>query len=735
MNKHLKMDEAATTHRLDDTRQGLVGRPLDRQEGPLKVSGLARYAHEWNLPGTAYGVLVRAPFARGTITSFGRDAVLEMAGVLDVITDERLLRNPAQGTAGEAPAQGPTEVFYAGQPVALVVADSFEAARHGAQSLKLSWDAKEPALDAEAAETDGNEDFTQGDLDTAMKEAEVSVDAVYRTPGHNSAAMEPHCAAATWDGDALTLYASYQMLNYNVDEVADSLGIDPGKVRIHAAYVGGGFGSKLGVSPETVAAAIAAKEIGRPVVVALTRPQVFEATMRRSETRQRLRLAAKADGTLTGIGHEALVSNLEGEEFAEPVTQSTHFLYAGEHRKLSIDIARLNRTCAGSVRAPGEAVGMPTLENAMDELAEKLDMDPVELRMRNLPDRHPEEDIPFSSHTYAEAMKVGAKQFGWDKRNRTPGGQREGEWLIGHGMAGASRVNMIGKASARVTLDLDEGGDVLAVVETDMTDIGTGTYTVLAQVAGEMLGLPMKQVTTRLGDSSLPKGAGSGGSWGASSSGSAVFLACEALRSEMSRRLDVREEDLALQDGTATAGNVRRTLKEILADGAMSAEGTVEPGDTASAVAQASYGAYFCEVAVNAVTGETRVRRMTGVFGAGRILNEKTATSQCYGGMTWGIGMALTEELMHDPRDGRIVNHNLAEYHVPVNLDVPQLDVILLDERDDWACPIQTKGIGELGFCGGAGAVLNAIYNATGVRVRDYPATLDKLLEGLPEVI
>lgn len=733
MTKIFTMDAPVTAHRLDQMKQGLIGQPVDRPDGPLKVTGTATYAHEWNLEGTAYGVLVRAPFARGTITSFETKKVEAMEGVVAVITDARLLRNPAQGTANEAPIQGPTDVHYLGQPVALVVADTFEAARHGAQSLTMSWEASEGTFDPETATTEEGEDYNQGDLDAAMGASHASVDEIYRTAGHNSAAMEPHCSAASWDGDDLTLYGSYQMLNYNVNELSDALGIDVGHVHMVSPYVGGGFGSKLGLAPEAVAAALAAKEIGRPVVVALTRPQVFEATMRRSETRQRLRLAADEKGTLTGIGHEALVSNLEGETFSEPVTQSTHFLYAAEHRKLAIDIARLNRTCAGSVRAPGEAVGMPTLENAMDELAEKLEMDPVDLRKRNLPDRHPEDDIPFSSRKYAEAMDAGAKAFGWDQRNRTPGKLREGEWLIGHGMAGASRVNMIGEASARVTLDLDDAGQPHATVETDMTDIGTGTYAILSQIAGEMLGLPMAQITTKLGDSRLPKGPGSGGSWGASSSGSALFLACEQMRDDIARKLDVKSDQLELKDGEASAGNVKRALAEVLDGGAMSAEGTIKPGDAGSDVSQSSYGAYFCEVAVNAVTGETRVRRMTGAFGAGRILNHKTATSQCYGGMTWGIGMALTEELVHDPRDGHIVNHDLAEYHVPVNLDVPQLEVILLDERDDWACPIQTKGIGELGFCGAAGAVVNAIYNATGVRVRDYPVTLDKLIDHLPE--
>jgi|TARA_R100000501_G_scaffold13151_3_gene24081 xanthine dehydrogenase YagR molybdenum-binding subunit len=737
MTRTMTMDRPDERRRLDDMSQGLVGRPLDRPDGPLKVSGTATYAHEWNVPNAAYGVLVRAPFSNGRLRRIDSAATEALDGVVGVFTGEKFLRNPAQGGADEAPVQGTETVQYLGQPVALVVADTFEQARHGAQNLAMEWTAENGVFDpeAQAADAEEQEDETvdQGDLDGAMRAAAFTVDEVYRTPCHNSAAMEPHCSIAEWDGEDLLLRGSYQMLNYNVNELADSLGIDAARVRMLSPYVGGGFGSKLGIAPEAVAAALAAKQLQRPVVVALSRQQVFDMTMRRSETRQHIRLACDADGILTGLGHEGLVSNLPEEEFAEPITQSTHFLYGGANRKLGIDLVRLNRTCAGSVRAPGEAVGMPALENAMDELAEKLGMDPVELRKRNLPDKHPEEDIPFSSRKYTEAMDEGARRFGWSERNMKPGQLREGDWLIGHGMAGASRVNILSKAEARVTMGSDDDG-VFATVETDMTDIGTGTYAILSQIAGEMLGLPMERVRTQLGDSEFPKGPGSGGSWGASSSGSAVYLACEEMRAEICQRLSCEEADLTLKDGDAIAGNRKTSLAELIGGGGqISAVGRIEPGKTMKESAQSSYGAYFCEVAVDRVTGETRVRRMTGVFGAGRILNEKTATSQCYGGMSWGIGMALTEELVHDLRDGHIVNRDLAEYHIPVNLDVPQLDVVLLDERDDWACPLQSKGIGELGLCGAAASVINAIYNATGVRVRDYPATLDKLLDGLPD--
>ena len=730
MTRHLVMDEPATKRVLDELPQSLTGKPMDRPDGPKKVTGTATYAHEWNLPGTVHGVLVRATVPKGKVTAIDKDAVMKLPGVLGVFNDERFLRNPAQGTANEAPIQGPDEIAYLGQPIALVVAETFEQARHGAHRLQMRYDvAADGVFDPEATnvphERPEDDQLDQGDLDAAMKQAVSVVDQVYRTPGHNSAAMEPHCSIASWEGDKLTLRGSYQMLNYNINELADSLKIDAEDIRMLSPFVGGGFGSKLGISAEAVAAAIAAKELGKPVVVALSRQQVFETVMRRSESRQHIRLAADADGKLIGLGHDSLVSNLPGEDFYEPVMQATHFIYTGENRRMNMEVARVNRICAGSVRAPGEAIGMVALENAMDELADISGIDPVELRKRNIPEMHPETGQGYSSRPFAEALDEGARRFGWDKRNAKPAQTRDGEWWMGMGMASAARVNMLKEAKARVTLNADG----TATVETDMSDPGTGTYAILTQIAADMLGLPGDKVETVLGDSDLPKGSGSGGSFGASSSGSAVFLACQDIRTQLAQKMGIAEDDLKLDGGKA--GDM--ALADALGGDAIIGNGHIEPGETSKDKRQATYGSYFAEVGVNAVTGETRVRRLTAVFGAGRILNEKTATSQCYGGCIWGIGMALHEELLFDTRDGHLVNHDLAEYHVPVNLDVPQIDVHLLEERDDWASPIQAKGIGELGLCGAAAAVTNAIYNATGVRVREYPVTLDKLLDQLPE--
>lgn len=542
--------------------------------------------------------------------------------------------------------------------------------------------------------------------------------------------MEPHAAIAQWDGDSLLVYSSLQMLKFNRTEIAGSLGIDAENVRVVPNYVGGGFGSKLGIAPETVAACIAAKELKRPVSVTMTPPQVFEAIMRRSESQQTVKLAADSSGMLIGLGHEYIVSSLMDEGFAEPVGQATHFTYPSENRRIVHEVARVNKTCAGSVRAPGESIGFTIFEITMDELAVKVGIDPAELRLRNIPETHPESVTPYSSHNFKEVLIEGANDFGWDKkRHAEPKARLEGDWYIGMGMAVAVRGNRIGESEVLMTLN----ADATLSIRADMTDIGTGTYTILAQIAGEMLGLPMDKITAHLGDTNDAPSAGTGGSWGAGSAGSSVYLACEDIREKLCKMVGVDDQETTFRDGVVSQGDKSWALTELLDETAITAKGKIEAGATSEDLHQASYGTHFAEVAVNSVTGETRVRRMLGVFSAGRILNEKTARSQCYGGMVWGIGMALTEELVHDSRDRHIVNNNIAEYHIPVNLDVPQIEVRFLHERDDAANPMQSKGIGELGICGAGASVINAIYNAYGVRVRDLPATLDKIIEGLPE--
>ncbi|MBX7489667.1 xanthine dehydrogenase family protein molybdopterin-binding subunit [Qipengyuania sp. GH25] len=729
MSAHLKQDEPVTSNRLDGMKQGIVGQPLSRVDGLAKVTGTAPYAAEYKIDNVAEGVLVTAPITRGEVTSIDKDSVLSMPGVLAVLDDERLTTRAAQGTANEAPKQDPATVCYWGQPIAVVVAETFEQARDAAKHLKVEYRVHEGApLDPHQVTPEEQDDETvnQGDLDAAMARAAHTVDVEIATEGHASAAMEPHAAIAEWRDDKLTVHASLQMPNYNIAELADSLGMEENDIRLVSRYVGGGFGSKLGISEETVAAAIAARELGRPVRVVMSRQQVFQCIMRRSETTQQLRLASDEEGKLDGFAHRALVSNLPGEEFAEPVLQSSHFLYGGENRQLKLEVARIHRMTAGSVRAPGEAVGMPALEVAMDMLAEKSGVDPVELRLRNIPDRNPEEDLPFSSHKLADCLRQGAEKFGWDSGPRKPRQQREGEWWIGTGMASAARVHNVGEAKARVTLK----SDGTAVIQSDMTDIGTGTYTIVAQIAGEMLGIPIEKVLVELGDTNHPRGPGSGGSWGAASIGSAVYVACEALREKLAHRAGTSETELDLRDGSVVGG---KSLVELLDGEDICEIGHYEPGDIADSHTASGFGAFFAKVRVNRFTGETRVDHMLGAFGFGRVLNEKTARSQCLGGITWSIGVALTEALLFDPVDGHLVNCDLAEYHVPVNRDVPDVDVLMLEERDPVASPIQAKGIGELGMCGGAAAIANAIYNACGARLFQYPMTPDRVLAALPD--
>ena len=722
MTRHLRVDGPNHDDRLDHMAQGVLGQPLNRLEGPLKVTGRATYAAEARPKTMAYGVLVQATIPAGKVLE-----IEDAPGVLAVIQDKRMIHYAAQGQDEKAPPSGPDRIEYMGQAIALVVAETLEAARHAAQNLAVRYRPETVPVNPDAVTPDlpPEKQSAAGDLDQAMQDAAFSIDQVWHTPSQMSAAMEPHAAIAEWDGNAVTVRASLQMLSSNRKQMADALGIRESKVRLLSPYVGGGFGSKLGINAEAVAAAIAAKKLNRPVQVVMTRQQVFDLAHRRSETRQRIRLACDGQGVLSGIGHDVLVSNLPGSAFSEPVTQATPFTYQAAHRQIVHAVARVHRGCAGSVRAPGEAVGVTVFECAMDELAEAAGIDPVDLRLRNIPDTEPVTDRPFSSHKLAEALREGAKLFGWSARK--PARQRvEGEWFVGMGMAAAVRVNMLVESRARVTL-MQDGR---AIVETDMTDIGTGTYTILGQIAAEMLGLPTERVEVRLGDTDFPPAAGSGGSFGAASSGNSVYLACEEIRSQIAKLMRCDEADLTLHDGAVRAGNVSKPLSDLI-DGQIIGEGHLEPGKTEKSHRQATWGSHWAEVAVNRWTGEVRIRRMMGVFACGRVLNEKTARSQCLGGMTFGIGIALTEAMEHDPRDGHAVSRDLAEYHIPCHADVPDLEVHFLPERDAYVGPLQAKGLGELGICGAGAAVLNAIHNACGVRVRDLPATPDKIIAEL----
>jgi xanthine dehydrogenase YagR molybdenum-binding subunit len=539
--------------------------------------------------------------------------------------------------------------------------------------------------------------------------------------------MEPHATIAMWNGDQLTLFTANQLLNPAQKTIAATLRMPEEKVRVVSRYVGGGFGSKLKVFGDAILAALAARALGRPVKIALTRQQIFNHTTHRTATIQRLRLGADADGRLLAIAHESIVSNLPGKSFFEPVGLATTMLYAAPHRKITHRMVELDITESASMRAPGEAVGMLGLECAMDELADKLDIDPIELRIRNEPAQNPEDGTPYSARKLIDCMERGAELFGWNKRNKKPGQTRDGNVLVGIGMAAAARGNLLQPSKAKITLNANGR----LTVQTAMTDIGTGSYTILTQIAGEMLGLAPDAIDMELGDTDFPEAAGSGGSWGAASAGSSVYYACQALRQKIAEAAGLDPDTAIFADGFIRSGNTTHALAECAGTDGLTAEGEVKPGKLHDAYTQAGYGAHFAEVGVDTDTGEIRVRRMLGVFAAGRILNPKTARSQAIGGMVFGIGAALHEDAVIDTRYGFIVNHDFAEYHIPVHADVPDIEAIYLPELDDKANPLKAKGVGELGISGAGAAIANAVYNACGVRIRDFPLTVDKIIAGL----
>jgi xanthine dehydrogenase YagR molybdenum-binding subunit len=715
---------------------GVVGKPIDRVDGWLKVTGAARYAYEMQQENVLYGFAVEASIGRGVIRSIDTRAAEKASGVLLVLTHRNA---PIQGTGNHREAHpvliGP-EITYYGQPVAFVVAESFEQARAAAYLVDVKYDrvngkyalssnlneARVPKpTDAPAA------DSAVGDFADAFAGAPVQIDVTYTTPLQSHAMMEPHATVAMWDGDKLILYTANQMLNQGQQAIATTLKIPVENVRLISPFIGGGFGGKLWVNADAILAAIASRQLKRPVKTALTRQQVFHVTTHRSDTIQRIRLATDRDGRILAIGHDVFSGNLPSEQTYEGAALQTRTLYAGPNRLTRHRLAPLDIPVASSMRAPGESVGLMALECAMDELAEKLDLDPIELRIRNEPSEDPEKHIPYSSRHLIACMQEGARRFGWDKRNVKPGQVRDGRWLVGMGMAAATRGNPLRFSKADIRLDPDGN----ATVKMAMTDIGTGTYTILAQIAAEMLGLPTGRIRVELGDTDFAQAAGSGGSWGAGSSGSALFEACTALREKLARAAGMDPATVQFADGNIVSGEQSRKLTDLVGAG-MSADGEIRPGRNNKDFSQQSYGAHFAEVGVDEDTGEVRLRRMLGVFAAGRVLNAKTARSQAIGGMVFGVGAALHEEMTLDPRFGHFVNHDLAEYHVPVHADIPAIDAIFVAELDDQSNPLKSKGIGELGICGAGASIANAVYNACGARIRNYPITLDKLLSRLP---
>lgn len=737
----------------------MIGQAISRVDGPFKVTGRATYAYEqWEAGQPLYGFILGATIGRGRITGIDTSRAEQSAGVRKVITHRNA---PAQGTPDLSlfsywraqPVLAGPGIRHYGEPVALVVAATFEQARAAANLIRVEY-AVEPGNYDFAARQEHSyvpklvnaalaAETAVGDFESGFHSAAIQIDQRYTTPYQFSHPMELNACLAVPRGDDLDVYVSAQILDSARSAIANTLHIDPQRIHVVTPYVGGGFGSKLGIHSETILAVMAARQLNQPVKVTLTRQQIFHLMGVRPTTSQRVRLGASRDGRLVAIGHQVNMFTSPYQEYAEQTAATTRSLYAAPNRLTSHRLTPLDLPPGEDVRAPGEAPGLLAVESAMDELAYALAMDPVELRIRNEPAVDPETGAPFSDRRLVECLREGKQRFGWDRRPAKPASLRDGRWLVGYGMASAIRMHFQGPTAAKVRL----GPDGVAVVQSDMTDIGGGTYTILTQVAAEGLGLPVDRVRVELGRSEFPLSMGSGGSWGAGNSSVAVHRACEALRGKLlvSACNDARSplhgrdpQAAVLSDGRVTIGDASESLAAIIARNhpqGLEAKGEIvgmEKDPNYKAHSIHSYGAHFAEVGVDADTAEIRLRRMLGVFAAGRFLNPKTARSQLIGGMTFGVSYALLEEAVVDTRSGAFVNRDLAEYLVPVHADITDLDAVLLDGFDGQANVLGVKGIGELGVCGAAAAVANAVFNATGVRVRDFPITLEKLLPGLP---
>ena len=739
------------------TQPDAIGQPLDRVDGPLKVTGTAPYAAEHNLSQPPLvGWIVEASIPAGRITSIDTTEAEASPGVVTVVTHHNA---PAQTPRGQPEDEGrftqsramlsDDRVRYHGYPVALVIADTLASARHAAQLVNVRYETDDDATtttgeeaDEVPEELDGgmDPDVSVGDFDKAFRGSEQTLEVTYTTPNQAAAAMEPHAAIADYDGERLTAYLSVQLVGPAVEALANTLQLDPDCIRVVSPYIGGGFGSKLGVHNEATLACLGALLLKRPVRVVQHRRHVFHNAPHRGNSVQRIRLGASADGQLQAISHESYMPKAKGYDFAEPTGASARNTYRTDalistHRVKSIDMP-----VADSCRAPGHAIGSLAFESAIDEMAYQCQQDPLHFRLANMPEQDPGSGLPFASHDLAECLQEGAEKFGWHRRKLEPGSWREGRTLVGYGLASTIRMNVVVPSETRVRLDAD--GTLTAWA--DMTDIGTGTYTILTQIAAETMGLPASKVRIKLGDSDYPSSSGSGGSFGAGSSGSALKDACEALRTQILESAQqqglgkgLSPEDARFEDGRLSWGDDAISFTELLGragQSAMDADGKVEPGEDHDNYSQHSYGAQFAEVHVDGDTGEIRVKRLLGVFSAGRILNRKTARSQLLGGMVWGLSYALMEDLMLDSRYGTFMNRDLAEYHLPVNRDMPVFDIDFREQPDPKSNPLGSKGIGELSICGAGAAIANAVYHATGVRVRDFPITLDKLLDRLPQI-
>lgn len=734
-------------------KHGLIGRETSRLDGALKVKGDAKFATEFPLDRMVYAALAFSTIARGRIAALDTTAAEACEGVVAVMSHLNAPRMNPPAVFGSSPtAAGPADIpimqdgriHWNGQPIAVVLAETQEQADHAVSLIAVTYDV-EPSTTAFAdARAKGAEQAAFmgqplldeiGDAEVTLAAAPHKVDHVYRTPRHNHNAIELHGATIAWVDGGLVIHDASQLVSMEAATIADVFDLKPEQVRVTSPYVGGGFGGKC-LWDHQILGAAAAKLVQRPVRIALTREGVYRGVGGRTLTEQRVAIGASTDGHFQALIHEGTTADTLHNSMPEPFILGTRAGYAADSLKLSVEVVKLNMLANTFMRAPGESVGTFALESAIDELAVELGTDPIELRIANEPETDPISGLPFSSRHIVEAWRAGADRFGWAERG-LPGARREGEWLIGMGCAtGTYPYYRMPGAAARITLT----SDGKALVEVAAHEMGMGTSTTTTMVAAERLGLPMEAVEVRYGDSIIPGAILAGGSQQTAAIGAAVIAAHNALVAELLKLAgndsplaglspqEVGSEDggLARLDDPAR----RESYASILARAQRDSVEAVAEGSPPLELmhwSMHSHSAIFCEVRVNAVTGETRVSRLLGSFDCGRILNPKTARSQFRGGMIMGLSMALMEETQFDERSGRIMNPSLAEYHVPVHLDVPEIDVIWTDIPDPHT-PMGAHGVGEIGITGVAAAVANAVYNACGKRVRDLPITLDKLL-------
>lgn len=735
-----------------------VGKPLDRVDGRLKVTGRALYAAEHQVPDAVSAVLVMSTIPKGRIAKVETTQAEQAPGVLAIMTPFNTPKLPSpppgseknRSTSRKLNLFQDDQVLYSNQPIAVAIADTLEHATHAAELVRVQYRA-EPfnvvlenglaqAYNPEEVGGAGDPaDSSRGDLKSGTAQATARAQHIYITPIETHNPMEPHATVAAWEGQKLTLYDATQGVFSDRERVAGVLGLHPDDVHVVSPFLGGGFGSKGPTWSHVVLCAMAARRVNRPVRLVMRREQMFGSIGFRGRTYQTLELAAKADGTLTAVRHDTVDQTSSFDQFAESCSLQARMLYESPNVSTTHRLVRLDMGTPSFMRAPGEAPGNYALESAMDELSYELKMDPLALRLKNYTEKDPEKNKPWSSKSLRECYRQGAERFGWERRNPAVRSSRDGHWLIGQGMATACYPTRRSESSAIAKLRKDGS----ALVEAGTQDIGTGTYTIMTQIAADAIGMTPNQVTFRLGDTEFPETPVSGGSQTAASTGSAVKLAGQALREKLVQMAindaasplhNLGANDVSIDSGYFVSQSdpaKRESLAAFMARQGVSeieAKGSAKPGEEKKDYSMYAFGAAFVEVRVDADLGEVRVNRMVGSFAAGKILNAKTARSQLIGGMVWGIGMALTEATVVDPNRGRVVNANLAEYHVPVNRDSPVIDIITVPEDDPHVNEIGAKGIGEIGITGTTAAIANAIYHATGKRIRELPITPDKLL-------